>query len=84
MFSNEKEYYKVLEIISKYDPLGLIEFGLHENEYMTESIDIANRVSVLEVNELSQYIKDVFEFWFYKNCISDKTRIAIAKEIKSE
>ncbi len=81
----DKETYKIVyNAIEKYDPIGIAY--LTENEYEPEAIDITNRCCVLSEEDLYQYTKDVFEFWFGKNLSANKDDIYryIAREIKSK
>lgn len=59
----ESKYDVVLDILAKYDPVGLIDW-CGRNEYSIEAIDIANRADVLEVDDLAEWCKEVILFWF--------------------
>lgn len=80
----EGVYKIVYNVIEQYDPIGIAWCA--EDEYKAEAIEIANRCIVLSKEELFEYIKEVFEFWFGGNLASDKDDIYknIADEIKSK
>ena len=73
----------VLDILNIYDPVGMGNL-VGENEYEIEAMEIANRSFILCIDELSQYIQDVFKFWYGGEIIDDSICFNIAKDIKAK
>ena len=78
----KSKYDVVLDILAKYDPVGLADL-CGKNEYSIEAIDIANRAGVLEVDDLAEWCKEVFLFWFSK-CGNNVNWHDMATEIKEK
>jgi hypothetical protein len=74
---------EIINIINKFDPIGIIESGCPKDEYENEAMEIATRFYLCCDEALPMRIKDVFEFWFYEGCISNEVCVSMAKQIKS-
>lgn len=82
----EIEHYKeIYKVVEKYDPVGIAESWGQGDEYKYETIDIANRASVLSKKELAEYIYNVFVFWNTEIPLKKDKSIytQMAKEIKA-
>jgi len=75
---NDKEKYELLKkIISKEDPIGLIDFEIAESldEYDPELKEIFKReISVLDSKELGQWIYQVFVEFFNEELAGGKEK----------
>lgn len=69
---------KVTSILHEIDPMG---FESDQGEYEVEAIEIANRSFALDTKQLAWHVKNVFDFWFFKDALRMDTCVKIATRI---
>ena len=80
---NLKHIEIILNVLNKYDPIGIIILIADNKEYEVEAIDIGIRANVLTLDYLTSHIEEVLYFWFHEH-ISKKLCLDMAKEIKEQ
>lgn len=79
---SSKNFDKVLNVLNKYDLLGITRYS---DNYYLEAANIADKVEILNEQQLAEHIYNVFQYWFHENIIPDKNNkvyLDIAEEIK--
>jgi hypothetical protein len=77
---NMKTTDKVMGIINRHDPMGLLNSGAPLDEYSPE-VDSLRRLYENGDSITPSQVVDVFEYWFWDGCISFDKAKSIADEL---